>query len=384
MNYIASENRYQAMQYRRCGASGLMLPAISLGLWQNFGYADSFSRSQNILLTAFDQGITYFDLANNYGPPPGSAEEVFGRIFASQLKSYRDEIVIATKAGYTMWDGPYGDWGSRKSMIASCDQSLKRMGLDYVDIFYSHRYDPLTPLEETMGALDYIVRSGRALYAALSNYPADKFNEAVAILKRLGTPCIAHQIKYSMIEYGMGESLFKTQKEHGVGCVSFSPLAQGVLTDKYLNGIPPGSRAARDWSLHEDYIKQHLGKVKELTQIALNREQTLAEMAIAWQLSDERVTSVLIGVSSTKQLLENLNALKNTKFSTEEIAAIDAVIYPPKPEKPKAVRKTAAKTAKPAKAAVKPAKTAKTTKAAPAKPAKAKAKAKPGAKAAKK
>ncbi len=314
------------MEYRRCGKSGLLLPAISLGLWQNFGAGESFGRSRSILHEAFDSGITYFDLANNYGPPPGSAEEIFGRIFAENFKPYRDEIIVATKAGYTMWDGPYGDWASRKYLVASCDQSLRRLGLDYVDIFYSHRYDPATPLEETMGALDYIVRSGRALYAALSNYPADQFAKAVAILKKLGTPCLAHQIKYSMLVTETGDSLFGVHAKNGVGCVSFSPLAQGQLSDKYLNGIPGGSRGARDFSLTREEVEVNLPKVRLLNEIARMRGQSLAQMAVAWQLYDERVTSVLIGVSSQAQLRDNLGALGNRTFSEQELTAIGEIL----------------------------------------------------------
>ncbi len=314
------------MTYRRCGRSGLLLPAISLGLWQNFGDTSDYRRSESLVLEAFDRGITYFDLANNYGPPPGTAESNFGRIVAAHLRPHRDQMVIASKAGYTMWDGPYGDWGSRKYLVASCDQSLKRMGLDYVDIFYSHRHDPETPLEETMGALDYIVRSGRALYAGLSNYPADKFVEAVGILKRLGTPCLVDQVRYSMLVRERGDSLFAAHREHGVGCVSYSPLAQGVLSDKYLNGIPEGSRAAQHGTLEVDYIAANLPKVAALNRIAAGRGQTLAEMAIAWQLTDDRVTSVIVGVSSLTQLDDNLNALANTTFSAGEISQIEAVL----------------------------------------------------------
>jgi len=329
MSYQASEKRYATMQYRRSGRSGVLLPAVSLGLWQNFGDIDPFDRSERIILQAFDCGINYFDLANNYGPSPGSAETNFGKIISRNLRPYRDEIVVATKAGYTMWEGPYGDWGSRKYLVASCDQSLKRMGLDYVDIFYHHRYDPETPLEESMGALDYIVRSGRARYAALSNYPPEPFGEAVAILKRLGTPCVAHQIKYSMLVRHFGDSLFEQQYREGVGCVSFSPLAQGLLSDKYLHGIPAGSRATfegRSGTLQPDFVEQNLDRVRRLNEIALRREQSLAEMAIAWQLFDDRVTSVLVGVSSEKQLTENLSALNNTSFTRAELAEIQAVL----------------------------------------------------------
>ena len=329
VSYQASEKRYATMRYRRSGHSGLLLPAISLGLWQNFGDVDPFERGEKMILQAFDCGINYFDLANNYGPSPGSAERNFGKIIARNLRPYRDEIVVATKAGYTMWEGPYGDWGSRKYLVASCDQSLKRMGLDYVDIFYHHRYDPQTPLEESMGALDYIVRSGRALYAALSNYPPGAFGAAVAILKRLGTPCVAHQIKYSMLVHRMGDSLFESQHREGVGCVSFSPLAQGLLSDKYLHGIPAGSRATfqgRSGTLNPDSVTQSLNQVRRLNEIALQRGQSLAEMAIAWQLYDDRVTSVLMGVSSGEQLTENLSALNNTSFTQKELEDIHSVL----------------------------------------------------------
>ena len=326
MAYKANEARYSTMSYRHSGRSGLKLPEISLGLWQNFGDVDPFDRSERIVLRAFDRGITCFDLANNYGPSPGSAELNFGKIMRDNLRPYRDEIVITTKAGYTMWDGPYGDWASRKYLVASCDQSLRRMGLEYVDIFYSHRYDPKTPLEETMGALDYIVRSGRALYAALSNYPTEHFVKAVEILRALGTPCLAHQIKYSMLYREMGDSLFAAHKTHGVGCVSFSPLAQGLLSDKYLNGIPQGSRASREDSLKTGYVKENLGRVKALNQIALQRGQSLAQMAIAWQLCDDRVTSVLVGVSSGEQLDNNLAALNNCSFSDSELQQIGNIL----------------------------------------------------------
>jgi L-glyceraldehyde 3-phosphate reductase len=314
------------MTYRRCGRSGLLLPAISLGLWQNFGDGSDFDNARKMMLLAFERGITCFDLANNYGPSPGSAEKNFGRVMASDLAAHRDEMVITTKAGYTMWDGPYGDCGSRKYLIASCDQSLRRMGLDYVDIFYSHRHDPLTPLEETMGALDRIVRSGRALYAGLSNYPPEKFVEAVRILRSLGTPCLVDQIRYSMLVQERGDALFGLHDEHGVGCVSFSPLAQGVLTNRYLNGIPKDSRASRGGSLQAGLVRENLPKVRALNEIAAARGQSLAEMAIAWQLTDERVTSVIVGVSSPTQLEDNLRALENTAFSAQELEMIAKVV----------------------------------------------------------
>ncbi len=326
MSYKPSQARYDKMLYRRCGKSGLQLPAISLGLWQNFGSVNDFDKGRQILLDAFDNGITYFDLANNYGPEPGSAETNFGKVMANEFKPYRDELIIASKAGYTMWDGPYGDWGSRKYLVASCDQSLKRMGLDYVDIFYSHRYDPNTPIEETMGALDYIVRSGRALYAAISNYPAEQAAKAIKILRELGTPCIAHQIKYSMIIHNIGDSLFRLHAKEGIGCVSFSPLAQGLLSDKYLNGIPEGSRASRNGSLDRDFVNENISRVHKLNKIAERRGQSLAQMAISWQLYDNRVTSVLTGASSKEQLENNLGALSNLTFTREELQEIDAII----------------------------------------------------------
>ncbi len=324
--YRAAEDRYSTMQYNRCGKSGVLMPAISLGLWQNFGFVNNYDNCEKILKAAFDKGITCFDLANNYGPPYGSAERNFGRIFDRNFKPYRDEMLITSKAGYDMWPGPYGNWGSKKYLVASCDQSLKRMGLDYLDIFYSHRYDPETPLEETMGALDYIVRSGRALYAGLSNYPADKFVEAVAILRRLGTPCLIHQIKYSMLVREIGESLFGAHEREGIGCTTFSPLAQGQLTDRYLNGIPQDSRAAREGFLKSAMVEENLPKVRALNEVAKRRGQTLAQMAISWQLGSGNVSSVLIGVSSTEQLDSNLAALDNTVFSAEEMAEINKIL----------------------------------------------------------
>lgn len=324
MTYSANENRYKDMQYRRCGESGLLLPAISLGLWHNFGGVDRFENSRQMVLGAFDRGVTYFDLANNYGPPPGSAEMTFGQIMASDLGRYRDELVVASKAGYTMWDGPYGDWGSRKYLVASVNQSLRRMNLEYVDIFYSHRYDPNTPLEETMSALDYIVRSGKALYAGISNYPADKTAEAASILRRLGTPCLVHQVKYSMLVRD-SETLWGVHRESGMGCVSFSPLAQGQLTDRYLDGVPADSRAARVTGfLKVDEVEKNIGIVRRLNEIAGRRGQSLAQMAVAWQLYDDRVTSVIVGASSLGQLDDNLGALGNTVFSAEELREIDA------------------------------------------------------------
>ena len=326
MQYTANNSRYDGMKYKRSGESGLLLPSISLGLWQNFGEVDDFSLGRNIIVEAFDHGITYIDLANNYGPPPGSAERNFGRVINNELKAHRDELIIATKAGYEMWDGPYGNWGSKKSLVASCDQSLKRMGIEYVDIFYSHRYDRETPLEETMGALNHIVRSGKALYAAISNYPATVAGEAIDILKKLGTPCVAHQIKYSMLVHEMGDSLFNLHKDKGVGCVSFSALAQGLLSDKYLNGIPDGSRAARSGTLTEEFINNNLSKVSLLNEIAVRRGQTLPQMAISWQLHDSRVTSVLVGVSNIAQLHDNLAALNNTLFDQSELDEIEKAV----------------------------------------------------------
>ncbi len=316
------------MKYRRCGKSGIKLPEISLGLWHNFGGVDVFENYRAILRTAFDAGVTHFDLANNYGPPPGSAEENFGIIFKKDFLPYRDELIISSKAGYLMWPGPYGEWGSRKYLIASCDQSLKRMGLDYVDIFYSHRSDPDTPMEETMGALDSIVRSGKALYAGLSNYNAEQTSQALAILKDLGTPCLIHQPKYSMLVRDPEVGLMDVLSQNGVGCIPFSPLAQGLLSDKYLNGIPEGSRAALDHGFlkKEDISENVVNKLKDLNQIAQNRGQSLAQMALAWLLKDDRVTTVLIGASRVSQLQNSLGALDNTQFSTDELAAIEKIL----------------------------------------------------------
>ncbi len=326
--YQANPNRYDQMTYRRCGKSGLKLPEISLGLWHNFGGVDVFENYRAILQTAFDRGITHFDLANNYGPPAGSAEENFGIIYQKDFKPYRDELIISSKAGYLMWPGPYGEWGSRKYLIASCDASLKRMGLDYVDIFYSHRPDPNTPLEETMGALDQIVRSGKALYIGISNYQKEEAGHAIAILKKLGTPCLIHQPKYSMLERWVEGGLMDILGNEGVGCIPFSPLAQGLLSNKYLNGIPAGSRAALDHGfLQQDVITPALvEKLKALNEIALNRNQSLAQMALAWLLKDERVTSVLIGASKVSQLEDSLECLKNKEFTNQEIAAIEHIL----------------------------------------------------------
>lgn len=328
MEYNPSPDRYQHQcEYRRCGRSGLKLPVLSLGLWHNFGGVDTYESGRSMLRTAFDNGITHFDLANNYGPPPGSAEENFGSIFQKDFKPYRDELIISTKAGYLMWPGPYGEWGSRKYLLSSLDQSLKRMQLEYVDIFYSHRPDPDTPLEETMMALDQAVRSGKALYAGLSNYTADQTSEAAAILRRLGTPCLIHQPKYSMFERWVEKALLATVEKEGIGVIAFSPLAQGLLTDRYLNNIPEGSRASKSWGfLKPEQVAPALAKAKALNSIAAQRGQSLAQMAISWLLKDQRVTSVLIGASSVKQLLDNLEAQKNLFFSDDELSSIEVIL----------------------------------------------------------
>jgi L-glyceraldehyde 3-phosphate reductase len=329
--YIANEQRYDTMQYRRCGKSGLRLPAISLGLWHNFGGIDAFENSRALVRRAFDLGITHFDLANNYGPPPGSAETTFGEILRLDLKPYRDELVISTKAGYKMWSGPYGDWGSRKYLLASLDQSLKRLGLDYVDIFYSHRPDPDTPIEETMSALDQAVRSGRALYAGISNYNPEQTATAVKILRELGTPCLIHQVKYSMFKRTPEDGLLDVLGREGVGGIAFCPLAQGLLTDRYLQGIPSGSRASKPYSfLKKSDIDEHvLIKVRALNELATGRGQSLAQMALAWVLRDPRMTSALIGASRVEQIEQNIAALANLKFSSEELARIDAILSQP-------------------------------------------------------
>ncbi|HLH83070.1 MAG TPA: L-glyceraldehyde 3-phosphate reductase [Trebonia sp.] len=325
MDYAAAEDRYTRHPYRRCGRSGLRLPAVSLGLWQNFGDDSPLAVQRAILRRAFDLGVTHFDLANNYGPPYGSAEINFGRIFREDFRPYRDELIISTKAGYDMWPGPYGEWGSRKYLLASLDQSLRRMGLDYVDIFYSHRFDPDTPLEETMGALDAAVRQGKALYAGISSYSPERTVEAAAILRSLGTPLLIHQPSYSMLNRWIEGGLLDVLESEGVGCIAFSPLAQGLLTAKYLNGIPEGSRASRNGSLSRDQLSEKtLAHVRALNGIAAARGQTLAQMAISWVLRDQRVTSALIGASSVAQLEENLAAAAKTTFTAEEIAAIDA------------------------------------------------------------
>jgi L-glyceraldehyde 3-phosphate reductase len=324
MVYVPASDRYAAMAYRRSGRSGLRLPAVSLGLWQNFGSDRPLETSRQIVHRAFDLGITHFDLANNYGPPNGSAEENFGRIAAADLRPYRDEIVISTKAGYDMWPGPYGEWGSRKYLLASLDQSLRRMGVDYVDIFYSHRFDPETPLEETMGALDSAVRQGKALYAGISSYSAERTKEAWEILQRMGTSLLIHQPSYSMLNRWIEGGLLDTLEEIGSGCIVFSPLAQGLLTSRYLAGVPQGSRADARGSLGREMLNQdNLSKVRALNDIAQRRGQTLAQMALAWTLRDPRVTSALIGASSVAQLEENLTALDRPAFSADELAEID-------------------------------------------------------------
>ncbi|HEY3370456.1 MAG TPA: L-glyceraldehyde 3-phosphate reductase [Prolixibacteraceae bacterium] len=327
MQYVADLNRYDQMPYYKCGKWGLKLPAISLGLWHNFGGVDLFENGRDMCCRAFDLGITHFDLANNYGPPAGSAEENFGKIMQSDLAPYRDELIISTKAGYLMWPGPYGEWGSRKYLLSSLDQSLKRMKLDYVDIFYSHRPDPDTPLEETMMALDHAVRQGKALYAGISNYPADIALKASRILKELGTPCLIHQPKYSMFERWVEGGLLDVLGKEGIGCIPFSPLAQGLLTDKYLNGIPEGSRAAKSWGfLQPEQVEPALEKVSKLNVVAQQRGQSLAQMAIVWLLKDARVTSVLIGASSVKQLEDNVAALKNMTFTAAELQQIELIL----------------------------------------------------------
>jgi L-glyceraldehyde 3-phosphate reductase len=323
--YVADPARYDRLSYRRCGRSGIDLPAISLGLWQNFGGEDRFETGRSILRRAFDRGVTHFDLANNYGPPYGSAEENFGRVMATDFRAYRDEMIVSTKAGYDMWPGPYGNWGSRKYLIASLDQSLKRMGLDYVDIFYSHRVDPRTPLEETMGALDHIVRQGKALYVGISSYSPEMTQRAYAILKDMGTPCLIHQPSYSMFNRWVEDGLLDTLETLGVGCIAFSPLAQGLLTQKYLGGKPADARAAKGGSFAEDLLTpETLERVKALDTIAKRRGQTLAQMAIAWVLRDPRVTSALVGARTVEQLDNSLDALNNTAFSSEELAEIDS------------------------------------------------------------
>jgi L-glyceraldehyde 3-phosphate reductase len=326
--YSASDTRYDAMRYNRCGRSGLMLPAISLGLWHNFGGVDVFERARATIRRAFDLGITHFDLANNYGPPPGSAEETFGRILRDDLRGHRDELIVSSKAGYLMWPGPYGEWGSRKYLIASLDQSLRRMGLEYVDIFYSHRPDPDTPLEETMGALDQIVRSGRALYVGISNYSPEQARQAAQILHKLGTPCLIHQPRYSMYDRWVEEGLLTVLGEEGIGCIAYSPLAQGLLTDRYLKGIPDDSRANKPQSfLRRDQITEdRLSQVRRLNEVAQARGQTLAQMALAWVLRHPEMTSALVGASRVSQIDDAVGALKNLTFTDQELQAIDHIL----------------------------------------------------------
>jgi L-glyceraldehyde 3-phosphate reductase len=328
ITFNANPTRYDGMLYNRCGKSGLKLPAVSLGLWHNFGGVDILQVSRSMLLHAFDKGITHFDLANNYGPPAGSAEETMGQVMRTDLGRYRDELIISTKAGYYMWPGPYGEFGSKKYLIASLDQSLKRMGLDYVDIFYSHRPDPDTPMEETMGALEQIVRQGKALYVGLSNYSAQQTREAVEILKSLGIRCLIHQPSYSMFNRWVEDGLLNVLEEEGMGCIAFSPLAQGLLTDKYLEGIPAGSRAAKEHGFLQasQITPEKVEKVRRLNEIALSRGQKLAQMALAWVLRDIRITSVLVGASSVEQMDDNIISLENRSFSEDEIRTIEDIL----------------------------------------------------------
>lgn len=325
--YIADKNRYEKINYRRTGNSGLLLPEISLGLWHNFGNNDNFKNARNLLKCAFDNGITHFDLANNYGPPPGSAEKNFGKILNKDFKNYRDELIISTKAGYGMWEGPYGDLGSKKFLVASLDQSLQRMGLDYVDIFYHHRPDYDTPLEETMGTLDLMVRQGKALYVGISNYEPERAAAAFKILKDLGTPCLIHQPRYNLFDRWIEHGLLDLLEDSDVGAICFSPLAQGMLTNKYIGGLPKDSRAVKDSPfLNSNQVLEMLPKIKALNEIALNREQSLAQMAISWILKDKRVTSVLIGASKTEQILDCKKATENTSFSEEELYKINEIL----------------------------------------------------------
>lgn len=327
MPYTAAENRYQSIRYNRCGRSGVKLPAISMGLWHNFGGVDTFENCRAIVRRSFDLGITHFDLANNYGPPPGSAEETFGQVLKKDFLPYRDEMFISSKAGYYMWPGPYGEWGSRKYLVSSLDQSLKRMGLEYVDLFYHHRPDPDTPLEETMQALDYIVRSGRALYVGISNYQAEPARKAIQILRSLGTPCLIHQPYYNMFGRWIEEGLTSVLQEEGVGCIPFSPLAQGMLTNRYLEGIPADSRASKGGFLKpKDVTEEKVEKVRKLNEIAAARGQTMAQLALAWVLRLPQVTSALIGASKTAQVDDAVGALNNLDFSAEELASIDTIL----------------------------------------------------------
>ncbi len=327
MTYLPSAQRYDSMAYRRTGNSGLLLPAVSLGLWHNFGGVDTVENMRAMLKRAFDLGITHFDLANNYGPPPGSAEENFGRIFSRSFASFRDELIISSKAGYLMWPGPYGEWGSRKYLVASLDQSLKRMGLEYVDIFYSHRPDPNTPLEETMSALDHIVRQGKALYVGISNYSPEQTRQAAKLLRELGTPCLIHQPNYNMFDRWIEKDLLSALQETGVGCIVFSPLAQGMLTDKYLQGIPEGSRASKSYSFLKptQLTDERLSQIRKLNELAKKRGQTLAQMAVAWVLRHPNMTSALIGASSVQQIDDIVASLNNLSFSDEELKTIDAI-----------------------------------------------------------
>jgi L-glyceraldehyde 3-phosphate reductase len=330
MSYSPDSNRYQQMEYRRCGNSGLKLPLISLGLWHNFGEIDGFENCRNILHTAFDNGITHFDLANNYGPPPGAAEATFGKIFKEDFKPYRDELIISSKAGYQMWEGPYGDFGSKKYLVASLDQSLQRMGVEYVDIFYHHRPDPETSLEETMSTLDLIVRQGKALYVGISSYQPAEAEKAFAILKRLGTPCVIHQPRYSMLDRWIEDGLLDLLEKEKVGCITFSSLAQGLLTNKYLNGIPKDSRVGRhleNGAIGESQLtKETLQKIKQLNELAIARNQTLAQMSLAWVLKDKRITSAILGASKPQQVTDAIEAIKNYHFSKEELNKIEFIL----------------------------------------------------------
>ena len=330
MTYIPESNRYEQMTYRRCGNSGIRLPLISLGLWHNFGKIDDLENCRNILQTAFDNGMTHFDLANNYGPPPGAAEETFGQIFKQDFKTYRDELIISSKAGYKMWDGPYGDYGSKKYLVSSLDQSLKRMGLEYVDIFYHHRPDPETPLEETMEALRLIVQQGKALYVGISNYKAAEAQKAIEILKKSGTPCLIHQARYSMFDRWVENGLLDVLEKEKVGCITFSSLAQGLLTNKYLHGIPPDSRVGRhlqNGAITESNVSDKvIDKVKQLNQVAEKRNQSLAQMALAWILKDQRITSVVLGASKPTQVKDAIQAIKNIDFSKDELDKIESIL----------------------------------------------------------
>jgi L-glyceraldehyde 3-phosphate reductase len=330
MPYTPSPERYSSMEYRRCGKSGLKLPAISLGLWHNFGFVDPIDKCRKILQTAFDQGVTHFDLANNYGPPAGGAEEMFGHLFKKDFRPYRDELIISSKAGYGMWPGPYGDWGSKKYLVASLDQSLKRMGLEYVDIFYHHRPDPQTPLEETMQALDLVVRQGKALYVGISSYGPEETEKAVSVLRSLGTPLLIHQPKYSLFERWVENGLLNVLEKNGVGCITFSSLAQGLLTNKYLNGVPADSRAASgrgNGALEASNISEEtLSKIRQLNELAVRRGQSLAQMSLAWILRDPRITSIIIGASKPEQVTDSLQAIRNYSFSKEELSSIESIV----------------------------------------------------------